>query len=188
MMPSMHDPLFLSLWLKNFSPAGLPLYLKTAVSVFPHSRLLPGGVLRVYPIAFREAPLLEEYYDGDLGPQAASSRLQEHLHDDIAVQVQLRWDIWQWTGQWELKPSTVLLEIFAPYFEAPRGEHVRVDLGPQRLYLPEPASDQLRPVQSNIRSILHLATDLENELIAERRLLWTEDEGNFAERLKALLD
>lgn len=184
----MHDPLFLSLWLKNFAPAGLPLYLKKAVGVFPQSRLKPGGVMRIYPIAFREAPLLEEYYDGDLDPQAAASRVQEHLHEDIAIQIQMRWDLYQWTGEWELKPSTVYLEIFAPLFEAPRGEHVRIDLGPQRLYLPEPSSDALRPVQSNIRSVLHLATDLENELIAERKLLWTEDEENFAERLKALLD
>ncbi len=184
----MHDPLFLSLWLKNFSPAGLPLYLKKAVSVFPQSRLLPGGVFRIYPIAFREAPLLEEYYDGDLDPQAAASRVQEHLHTDIAVQVQLRWDIYQWTGDWELRPSAVLLEVFGPEFESPRGEHLRLDLGPQRLYLPEPSSSQLRPVQSNIRSILHLASDLENELVAGRRLLWTEDEENFAEKLQMLLD
>ncbi len=184
----MHDPLFLSLWLKNFSPVGLPLYLKKAVSVFPQSRLAPGGVFRIYPLAFREAPLLEEYYDGDLDPQAAASRIQEHLHTDIAVQVQMRWDIYQWAGDWQLKPSAVLLEVFGPEFESPRGEHLRLDLGPQRLYLPEPSSDQLRPVQSNIRSILHLASDLENELVAERRLLWTEDEENFAEKLQMLLD
>ncbi|MFZ5928338.1 MAG: hypothetical protein ACOYX1_12915 [Acidobacteriota bacterium] len=184
----MHDPLFLSLWLKNFAPVGLPLYLKKAVAVFPQSRLLPGGVFRIIPLAFREAPLLEEQYDGDLDPQAAASRVQEHLHDDIAIQVEMRWDIYQWTGEWALKPSRVYLEIFGPQFEAPLGEHLRLDLGPQRLYLPEPSSDALRPVQSNIRSVLHLATDLENELIAERRLLWTEDEENFAERLKALLD
>lgn len=184
----MHDPLFLSLWLKNFAPVGLPLYLKKAIAVFPQSRLLPGGVFRIIPLAFREAPLLEEPYDGNLDPQAAASRVQEHLHDDIAIQVEMRWDIYQWTGEWEMKPSRVYLEIFGPQFEAPLGEHLRLDLGPQRLYLPEPSSDALRPVQSNIRSVLHLATDLENELIAERRLLWTEDEENFAERLKALLD
>jgi len=184
----MHDPLFLSLWLRNFAAVGLPLYLKKAVAVFPQSRLRPGGVLRVYPLSFREAPLLEEYFDGALDPQAAAERAQQHLNDDVAFQVQLRWDLYQWTGEWELKPSTVFIEIFGPEFDTPRGEHVRIDLGPQRLYLPEEHSDNLRPVQSNIRSVLHLTGDLEKELIAERKLLWTEDEENFAERLKALLD
>jgi hypothetical protein len=43
-------------------------------------------------------------------------------------------------------------------------------------------------VQSNIRSILHLADDLEEALTVERRLLWSESEDNFAERLMLLLD
>lgn len=184
----MHDPLFLSLWLKHYSAVGLPLYLKKTVSVFPQSKLLPGGVFRVYPLSFQEAPLHEEYFDGALDAQAAAERAQLHLHEDICFQVQLRWDLYQWTGDWELKPSTVYLEIFGPQFDTPRGEHIRLDLGPQRLYLPAAQSDNLHPVQANIRSVLHLAQDLENELITERRLLWSEDEENFAERLKALLD
>lgn len=184
----MHDPLFLSFWLKHFSSVGLPMYLKKTVEAFPQSKLLPGGVMRVYPLSFQEAPLYEEYFDGALDPKAAAERAQLHLHDDVCFQVQLRWDLYQWTGDWELKPSTVYLEIFGPAFDTPRGEHVRIDLGPQRLYLPEERSDNLRPVQANIRSLLHLAQDLENELLAERRLLWSEDEENFAERLKALLD
>ena len=45
-----------------------------------------------------------------------------------------------------------------------RAEHIWIDLGREDLYLPQPRSDQLRPVQSYIRSILHLATDLEDVL------------------------
>ncbi len=65
----MHDPLFLSFWLKHYSAIAMPLYLKKAAAVFRQSKLLPGGVLRVYPLSFQEAPLHEEYFDGALDPR-----------------------------------------------------------------------------------------------------------------------
>jgi len=43
-------------------------------------------------------------------------------------------------------------------------------------------------VQSNIRSLLHVVQDLEANLSVERPLLWSEDDDNFAERLRAMLE
>ena len=91
-------------------------------------------------------------------------------------------------------PRACASKLHAPLFEHdvlnPTGEaeHLWIDLGREELFLPHPKSDQLRPVQSNIRSILHLASDLEDALTVERRLLWSESEDNFAERLMLLLD
>ncbi len=184
----MRDPLSLSLWLRGYSPIALPIYLKKALSVFPFSRLRPGAVLRVHAFNFQEAPLIEEMIEGEVDQPALVARAQEFLHEDCAFQVDTRWDIYQWDDGWELKPSPVLLEVYGPEFDSPCGEHVRVDFGPQALYLPEEQSDQLRPVQSNIRSVLHLAADLEQELAVERRSLWSDEDEDFAERLRATLD
>ena len=184
----MGDPLFLSLWLRGYSQIALPLYLRKALSIFPYSTLAPKSVLRIYALSLHEAPIFEEFIEGLPDPQAVAQQAQEFLHEDCAFQLETQWDLFQWNGGWELTPSRVLIEVYAPEFEGASGEHVRVDLGPVALYLPQPQSDQLRPVQSNIRSLLRLTQDLEEELSVDRRLLWSDEEENFAERLGALLD
>lgn len=184
----MADPLFLSLWLRGYSPIALPVYLRKALSVFPYSTLSPMSVLRIYALSPHEAPIFEEFIEGIPDPQAVAQQAQEFLHEDCAFQLETQWDLYQWDGEWELKPSRVVIEVYAPEFEGAAGEHVRVDLGPEGLFLAQPQSDQLRPVQSNIRSVLRLTQDLEEELSAERRLLWSDEEENFAERLGLLLD
>lgn len=184
----MSDPLFLSLWLRGYSPIALPVYLRKALAVFPNSKLLPGGALRVFALSFQESPLLEEFIDGEPDADAVVRRAQEFLHEDCAFQVETRWDLYQWNGEWELKPARAAIEVFGPEFDSPRGEHLRIDFGGQHLYLPQEQSDQLRPVQSNIRSLLHLAQDLESELAVDRRILWSEEDEDFASRLRSMLD
>lgn len=184
----MGDPLYLSLWLKNFSTLALPLYMKKAMGVLPVSRLAPGGIFRVCALNFQEPPVWEEILEVDIDPQSLSTRAQDFLHDDCALQLETRWDIYQWNDDWELKPATITLDIYGPEFDSGRGENVRVDFGREDLFLPNPQSDNLRPVQSNIRSLLHLAQDIENELVVERRLLWSEDEDNFVDKLMLMLD
>lgn len=184
----MGDPLFLSLWLRGYSPIALPIYFRKALSVFPYSALAPMSVLRIFAVSSHEAPIFEEFIEGAPDPQAVAQQAQEFLHEDCAFQLETQWDLYRWNGEWELKPSRVLIEVFGPEFEGATGEHVRLELGSEGLYLPQPQSDQLRPVQSNIRSVLRLSQDLEEELSVERRLLWSDDEENFAERLGALLD
>ena len=183
----MGDPLFLSLWLGNYSPIALPIYLRKALSVFPYSNLAPMSVLRVHALSFHEPPIFEEFIEGAPDPQAVAQQAQEFLHTDCAFQLETNWDLYQFNGAWELAPSRVLIDVYAPEFDA-AGEHVRLDLGPAALFLPAPQSDQLRPVQSNIRSVVRLAADLHSELNATRRLLWSDAEEDFAERLGALLD
>lgn len=183
----MADPLFMSFWLSGFHTMGLPIYLRKVLDVFPYSKLAPGGTLRVFAISFREAPQLERSLDGVIDPPEVAQLAQEFLHEDVAFQFEARWDLWQWDGDWSLKPSRVLIECYAPAFESDQQEHIRIDAGQDILYLPNPKSDQWRPVQSNIRSLLHLAADVENALPVERRMLWSESDENFAERLQGML-
>lgn len=185
----MTDPLYLTLWFKSYSSLALPVYFRKLVGTFPVSKLAPIARFRVVPISFAEPTLFEEDFEADQGLDDLSALVQEHLHPDCAYQVETQWDLWQWDeGDWTLKPSRVLLELFGSQFESDWGEHARVDLGAEALYLPESRSDNLRPVQSNIRSLLHLADDLEEVLPVERKLLSSDNEENFAERLRAILD
>lgn len=183
----MADPLFLSLWLDGYHAMGLPVYFQKALEVFPFSKLAPGGTLRVYPFSFQEAPQIERLIEDIIDPREVSTLAQEFLHEDVAFQLETKWDLYQWDGDWALKPSRILIECYGPRFETDQGEHLRVDAGSELLFLPNPKSDQWRPVQSNIRSLLHLAADLENALPVAKRQLWSENDENFAERLQGMM-
>lgn len=166
---------------------GLPIYFEKALAVTPFSKLAPGGVLRVYALSFREAPQLEAELAGEIDAREVAGATSEFLHDDVALQLESKWDLWQWDGEWALRPSRLTVECYGPKFDSERGEHIRVDAGTELLYLPHARSDQLRPVQSNIRSLLHLASDLEGALPVERRLLWSEEDEDFVSRLQGML-
>lgn len=190
----MADPLFLSVWLTGYSPLALTIYFQKILEVFPFSKLQLGSVLRVYAVSFHEVPVYEGFIDTEMDPSEAASVVQEFIYDDCCIQLETKWDLYQWDGTWELKPSRVFIEVYGPKFERDipnplnDAEPICIELGPEMLFLPQPKSDQLRPVQSNIRSILHFADDLQGVLAVERRLLWSETEDNFAERLASFLD
>jgi hypothetical protein len=190
----MADPLYLSVWLNGYSPLALTIYFQKLLEVFPFSKLQVGSVLRVYAVSFQEVPVFEGFIDMEMDPAEAASVVQEFIHDDCCIQLETKWDLYQWDGSWELKPARVCIEVYGPRFERdalnPLGEPepICIDLGPEAFFLPVPGSDQLRHVQANIRSILHFADDLPSVLAVERRLLWSETEDNFAERLASYLD
>ena len=190
----MADPLFLSVWLTGYSPLALTVYFQRVLEAFPYSKLKLGSVLRVYAVSFQEVPVFEGFIDTEMDAAEAAAIVQEFVHDDCCIQLETKWDLYQWEAGWELKPMRACIEVYGPHFERdvlnPLGEAepICIDLGPEATFLPEPQSDQLLPVQSNIRSILHFADDLQGALAVEQRLLWSETEDNFAERLSLLAD
>jgi hypothetical protein len=183
----MTDHLRLSLWLSAFEPLGLAVYFEKALQQFPFSRLKPNCILRVQALNLNEPPLLEVAFDEpDL--EEMRHRVTEFMHTDSAFEVEAQWDLWQWDGDWSLRPSTVLIDCCGPDFETDAGEHLVIDAGPESLYLPLPVyTDALRPVQSNVRSLLHLTADLEEYLPVDRKTLWSDSGENFAERFEELL-
>lgn len=184
----MADPLNLSYWLKNHSVMSMPLYFRRALETFPVSKLSPGGVLRVYAISFNEAPQAEEYFETEFTSEQVMSLAQEFLHEDCAFQFTTKWDLWQWDGDWALKPAKISIESYGPLFEIDYGDSLRIVAESESMFLPNPNSDQWRPVQSNIRSLLRLATDLDGLLPVEKRLLWSENDENFSEKLEKLME
>ena len=175
----MPDHLHLSFWLKSVSALLMPATLNKIVAEFPFSKLRSDVTLRVHALDFTEPPLLERRY-------ADPSEIEEpeFKHEDTAYQLEAYWELWIWDRDWSLAPSPVWLDIYGPAFDSPNGEQVKIDLGPEDLFLPPPdASAGLRPVQSNLQSVLHLMRDLEGVLAVDKRLLWSDSGEDFASKL-----
>jgi hypothetical protein len=180
----MPDKLFLSLWVEGFSALSAPGAFKKALSTFPFSKLNPAVTLRVHAIEFTEVPVLERDYADPSDLDEIISDAQEFHHEDTAFQVEGYWDLWQWDEDWTLKPSLVVLEVYSPEFDSPQGENINFDLGLETLFLPpEPDPFSLKPLQSNIRSVLHLVKDFEMAFSVRKKLLWNETGDNFADKL-----
>jgi hypothetical protein len=184
----MADPIHLSFWLRDAHTLTTPLFFRKLLERFPFSKLNASGVLRVYAISHLEPPMMEHWLDDQPDPTQLVSLAEQFLHEDVAFELETYWDLWQWDSDWQLRPSRITIDLFGPSFDRELGETLRIDAGSDFLYLPHPKSDQLRPVQSNIRSILHLASDIEDALPVTRKLLWSDSEENFADRLREMLD
>jgi len=165
----------------------MPAQFEKALAAFPFSRLSPNSTLRVYAIGFGEAPLMEEVLEGGIAPGEIAQAASEFLNEDCAFQIEAKWDLWQRDHDWKLAPSRVVMELYAPLFENDRGDHFRIEAGPEYLFLPEGKERNLRAIQSNIRSVLRLTQDLSSALGATRKLLWTDSGANFAGQLEAAL-
>ena len=106
----------------------------------------------VYPISFNEAPTYQRIYVNDDRAEDTSDSIietavaeaTEHLHDDMAVEFEMKWNLWtpdispaasaeaQLDTLWRLEPRTVRIIGFGPQFDTSAYEqngHIRVDFG-----------------------------------------------------------
>ncbi len=160
----MADQLYLSLWFPNFRFEALPAAL---VSVLRQFAVISGEkrvtAATVYPISFTEAPTYQRIYVNDDRAQensdtsasiieSAVAEATEQLHDDMAYEFEMRWNLWSPelsnsaipTGDstdpddsrldplWKLRPSTVRIIGFGPSFDDAsfdQNGHIRIDFG-----------------------------------------------------------
>lgn len=178
----MSDRLYLSCRLQGLNPANLLRHFDKALGLFPFSRLAKRGpVLRVYALEHIEPPVVEREFAPGTPPGEIIRIAREFYHDDCSVEVEAAWDLWQYDGEWKLGPVPVTLSCFGPEFDDAEFDHVRVDLGPEALFLPDTSIEgSLRMGQSNLRSVVRFAGDLEEKLPLESRRLWSESGTNFA--------
>jgi len=184
----MADTVHLSLWLRGFTEHNMFALFERTLRRFPYSRLEPSGLLLVYPIQYAEPPLAEHEIADAANCQEVLSLAREHVNADCSYQLDCFWDLWQYSGDWQLQPAAVSITLFGPLFESPWGEQIQIDLGLDYLYLPSdsaPAND--RALRSNVKSVIHLADDLERILPVEKRSLWSDTGDNLAERLQEAL-
>jgi hypothetical protein len=189
------DQLSLSIWLEpGKSDARLQCF-ETMLRLFPFSqRAQPQTTLSVHAIDTAEPPLLERPMNGPFDVDEVVAVLNDYEAPDIAYRLESWWDLWQYEGDWALRPARVVLWCFGPDFDNGTGEEIlsqetlRIDFGVDAHYLPQPEiAGSARLVESNIKSLLRLVHEVENSLPVRKRTLSTESGENFADRLQRVL-
>jgi hypothetical protein len=187
------DHLYYSCWLRGYSPLTMLRQFGKALDLFPFSPQNPGdSILRIQAVSWAEPPLVERAFLDPIDPKAVIEEAGEFLHDDSAYSLETWWGLWKFDKDWTLGPARVTLHCFGPRFQDTplgdnegRGEHIRLDFGPDTWFLPQAElPNGSWYARSNLKGLLKLVHSLDEGLPVERRALWTESGGNFADRLR----
>jgi len=186
----MSDRLYFSGWVRGFSDSNMLRHFGKMLDVFPFSKLAKNGpVVRVYAISYVEPPILERPFDPGVSVADMIAAARDFVQPDCCVEVEAAWDLWQHRDDWKLWPSVVTLSCFGSAFEHDNDDRLRIDFGLDSKFLPaEDIEGSLRIQQSNLRSLLHLVSEIEKSLPVERRLLWSEIVTNFAAVMEDALE
>jgi hypothetical protein len=186
----MPDRLFLSFRLRGYTAANMLRHYERMLLVFPFSRLSTGSsVLRINALSESEPPVYEHPFPDPPEVEAIIAAAREFTMADCVVQLDSRWDIWQFDTDWKLAPANVTLVCIGPEFDSDELEHLRIDFGLDAHFLPQrELPNHLFMARSNIRSLLHLVSETEKMLSVDSKRLWSESGENFAERLQAALE
>jgi hypothetical protein len=187
---SVADQLHLSYWLRGYTGQNMLRHWEKVLNAFPYSRLSDKpSYLRIHGVAFSEPALTEEAFQPFPNVEAVVKSAKQFLHDDCAYQLETFWDLWQFDEEdWHIRPARATIFAFGPKFEGAE-ENIRIECGLDTQFLPDPEDpSSLTMAQSNIRSLLKLAHDLDEYLQPTKRQLWSESGENFAERLLQALE
>lgn len=152
----MADQLYLSLWYPNFRldtlPAALCGVLRQVALISKSPRVAAASA---FPLGFNESPTYQRIYvldaraadtsdTADSVIETAVADATEQLHDDMAYEFEMRWNLWmpdlsdhasneaQLDTLWRLEPRTLRILGFGPNFDAAAYEqngHIRLDFG-----------------------------------------------------------
>jgi hypothetical protein len=192
----MADPLYLSLWYQNFDVEDMLPRMLSVLRQFPFSAQAPGVVhVALHPVSWSEATVLERRFSPPASPEAAVLVASEQLHEDYAYVFDGAWDIWVQgaDGKWQQKPSSVKFIARALDFDEGAWEqegHIEVDLGLDSSFLQEGVQldrEAEEWVRNNVQQLVDFTNAIEKKSGANGRLLWSESEDNFAQKLVARL-
>jgi hypothetical protein len=186
----MADRLYVSYWVRGFGAMTMLREFEKVLRVFPYSPLSKSSsTLRIYAVSYSEPIVLEVAYPPPIDPKRIIEACTDFQNVDCCYEFETWWDLWGWDGDWKLQPHKVTLACFGPEFEHDTDENLWVEFGPEDTFLPRKAGDPgIAMVRANVQSLLRLVHDIDEKLGAERRQLWSESGGNFAERLTASLE
>ena len=205
----MSDQLYLSLWFPNFRFATLPEKITGVLQQFARvSGNARVAVATTLPLGFNESPVFQRIFvndersepDDDSLPGNAVAEATEQLHDDMAYEFEMKWQLWQpdpggdgFEATWRLEPAMVRVIGFEPEFDEGSWEqngHIRVDFGLDTPWVQEENDlDEAgtERVKQNVEKLLAFVLSVEKHCGISSRLLWTESGEPLAEKLIARL-
>ncbi|HWX55494.1 MAG TPA: hypothetical protein VN176_12955 [Verrucomicrobiae bacterium] len=192
----MSDRLYLNIWFPSFREEEMLPRLLSVLRQFPYSENKTGmGYLAVHSIAWDEPLLFEQTFDYRADTERALALAQEFLHEDNAYELEVVWDLWTPVQEgdldetWELSAQKVRFIAFGTKFEDAsyqQNGHIQVDFGLDDPFLYEeveftPLVEQR--IKSNVRKLVTFTGDVERNCGISGRVLWSESEGNLAQKL-----
>jgi hypothetical protein len=193
----MSDPLYLSLWFPSFDVEDMMPHALAVMRQLPFSAQQPGiRYLALYPVSWNEPTILEQRFKPGISPEEAVLIASDLLHEDYAYLFEALWDLWTLAEngeRWVLQPSQVKFLVHGLEFDEGAYQqegHIQVDLGFDAPFLQEEVQLTMEAearVRANVQKLVEFTTKVEKNSGASGRLLWSESEENFAQRLIARL-
>jgi hypothetical protein len=191
------DPLYLSLWFRDFSGPEMLPHAFGVLQQFPFSAQRPGvSYFAVHPVSWSEATVLERRFPAGIDAGQATLIAAELVHDDFAYVFEAYWDLWApdaASGNWVLEPAAVKFIVQGELFDEGAYQqtgHIEVDFGLDSYFLqPETAlSEQTRDkIRENVAKLVEFSKNVEKNSGSSARLLWSESEESLAQKLIARL-
>jgi hypothetical protein len=192
----MPDPLYLSVWFSTFEVDDMLPRALAAMRQFPFSEARPGiTYLALHPVSLNEPTILERRFTPGVSPEEAVLIASDLLHEDYAYIFDAFWDLWvlDEKSEWTLRPSPVKFLVHGVEFDDgvyQQEGHIQVDLGLDSPFLQEDVPLTIEAgakVRANVQKLVEFTSKVEKNSGANSRLLWSESEQNFAQKLIARL-
>ena len=199
----MADQLYLSLWFPNFRLVALPSKL---IAVLQEFAKVSGNrrisVASSIPLSWTESPVFQRVFvlddrsepsDDSLAINAVAEATQQ-LHDDMAYEFEVTWQLWQpepavdgLDPTWRQQAATVKVTGFGPEFDdAGFEQNGHIDFGLDTPWVQEDEeidASGARRIQQNVEKLLAFVLSVEKECGISSRLLWTESGEPLAQKL-----
>ncbi len=192
----MADPLYLSLWFPNFDADDMLPRALAVMRQFAFSVQQPGiSYLSLHPVSWNEPTVLEQRFSSGVSSEEAVLIASDFLHEDYAYFFEAFWDLWVVgeNGGWSQRPSPVKFLVYGVEFDDGAYQQegqIQVDLGLESSFLQDEGPLTIEAgarVRSNLQKLVEFTTKVEKNSGANARLLWSESEHNFAQKLIARL-
>jgi len=193
----MADPLYFNLWFSSFEGDDMLPHALSVMRQFPFSSQRAGvSAIALHPVSWNEATVLEKRFNPGIEPAAAVLIASDLLHEDYAYVFEAYWDLWtlsEASKDWTLQPETVRFIVRGVEFDEGAFEqegNIQVDFGSDSPFLQDQValtSAAEAKVRANVQKLVEFTTRVEKNSGTSARLLWSESDENFAQKLIARL-
>jgi hypothetical protein len=187
------DALFLSLWFSSFELDEMMPRALAVMRQFPFSAAQPGiSYVAMHPVSWNEPTIFEQRFPPGIAPEEAVLLASDLLHEDYAYLFEAFWDLWIFDAvrkEWSLQPSRVKFLVHGVEFEEgvyQHEGHVELDFGIDSPFLQDEVelnSEAETRVRANVQKLVDFTNKAEKSSGASGRLLSSDSEENFAQKL-----